>query len=134
MNLILVRGVSGSGKTTFTSHLNGYKLSTDDHFYVDGVYTFDPDKLPEYHEKTLNQVELLMKNWEDFYHDTNNSNIIVHNTFTEDWEMKPYLHLADKYGFKSFTIIVENRHDSKSIHNVPDKVIKAQKERFSVKL
>ena len=134
MNLILVRGVSGSGKTTFTSHLNGYILSTDDHFYVDGVYTFNPDKLSEYHQKTINQVEKLMKNWEDFYHDTDNSNIVVHNTFTQEWEMEPYLDLADKYGFKIFTIIVEKRHKNDSKHNVPFEIIKKQRARFSVKL
>ena len=48
--------------------------------------------------------------------------------------MKPYFDLAEKYGYNVYTIIVENRHKSKSIHNVPDYVIKAQRDRFEIVL
>ena len=60
--------------------------------------------------------------------------IVDHNTFTEEWEMQPYFDLAKEYDYRVTTLIVENRHNSKSIHNVPDEVIKRQKERFNIKL
>jgi hypothetical protein len=60
--------------------------------------------------------------------------LVVHNTFTEEWEMKPYYELANQYGYKVTTIIMENRHNSDSIHNVPNDVVLAQKERFQIKL
>ncbi|MFA6042204.1 MAG: ATP-binding protein [Patescibacteria group bacterium] len=49
----IMRGVSGSGKTTVAKQLiqNGGTIhATDNYFMVEGVYTFDPAKLSEYHE------------------------------------------------------------------------------------
>ena len=48
---MLVRGISGSGKTTFVEEFIDVSLSiaTDDFFVLDGMYTFDPSYLAEYH-------------------------------------------------------------------------------------
>ncbi len=62
------------------------------------------------------------------------SKIAVANTFTQEWEMQPYIDMAKEYGFTVFTIIVENRHDGTNVHNVPDEVIDKMKERFEIKL
>ena len=62
------------------------------------------------------------------------TNIVVHNTFTENWEIKPYQELAEKYGYNFYTIIIENRHGTKSIHDVPEHVISSQKDRFDIVL
>ena len=48
--------------------------------------------------------------------------------------MKPYKELADNYGYNFYTIIVENRHGSNSIHDVPDHIISKQRDRFEVVL
>ena len=42
--------------------------------------------------------------------------IVVSNTFTMEWEMEPYYELAKKYGYKVFSIIVENRHEIGRAH------------------
>lgn len=42
-----------------------------------------------------------------------NETIVVSNTFTQEWEMIPYFEMANKYGYMVFSIIVENRCDSK---------------------
>ncbi len=131
-NLVLVRGISGSGKTTFVEEFIDVSLSiaTDDFFTLDGVYTFNPSYLSEYHQRCIDSVESEMEcPSTEIY-----CNIVVHNTFTEEWEMQPYFDLAEKYGYNVYTIIVENRHKSKSIHNVPDYVIKAQRDRFEIVL
>jgi len=60
--------------------------------------------------------------------------IVVHNTFTADWEMDAYFDLARKHGYAIHTIIVENRHGSKNVHDVPQDSIKDQIKRFSVTL
>ena len=60
--------------------------------------------------------------------------IAVSNTFTQEWEMKPYFELAKKYGYKIFTVIVENRHGGKNIHGVPDDKLEIMKNRFEFKL
>ena len=142
-NLILVRGVSGAGKSTigelFANHSQCKILSTDDLFYVDGEYVFDPSKLGEYHKEIIDKVEVLMDDYARMIKDTDYSwlpvdTIVVCNTFTELWEMEPYLDLAKKYDWRVHTKIVENRHKSESIHNVPPMTVQAQRTRFEVRL
>jgi hypothetical protein len=58
--------------------------------------------------------------------------IVVSNTFTLEWEMKPYFELAKVYGYKVFTIIVENRHNGKNVHEVPEDKIQMMKDRFEI--
>jgi len=139
--LVLVRGLPGSGKTTLAEMLQSYQdaimFSTDDLFMVDREYKFDASKLPEYHKKNIEKVEEKMEmvermkggDW-DCMLDT----IIVHNTFTEEWEMNPYYHLAEKYDWAVISLIVENRHEGKSTHDVPDVAIENMRSRFEIKL
>jgi hypothetical protein len=61
-------------------------------------------------------------------------NIVVSNTFTQEWEMKFYRIIAKKYGYKVYTIIVENRHGGKNEHGVPEEKIEQMKNRFEIKL
>ena len=142
-NLILVRGVSGAGKSTigemFDDGATTRILSTDDLFYVDGEYKFDPSKLAEYHQAIIDKVESIMVeyDWKIMDHDYSwfpIDRIVVCNTFTQMWEMEPYFNLAKKHDWCIHTIIVENRHGSDSIHDVPADVIKSQRERFEVTL
>jgi hypothetical protein len=58
----------------------------------------------------------------------------VSNTFTQEWEMQPYYDLAKEYGYMVFSIIVENRHGGKNVHNVPEDKINQMRDRFQVKL
>jgi hypothetical protein len=48
--------------------------------------------------------------------------------------MEPYFELAKKYGYKVFTLIVENRHGGTNEHNVPEDKIEQMKNRFEYKL
>jgi hypothetical protein len=60
--------------------------------------------------------------------------IAVSNTFTQEWEMEPYNKLAEKYGYKVFSVIVENRHGGVNTHGVPEDKLEIMKNRFEVKL
>ena len=60
--------------------------------------------------------------------------IVVSNTFTQEWEMEYYFNIAKEFGYKVFTIIVENRHGGKNVHNVPDNIIDSMKNRFEFNL
>jgi len=132
-NLILVRGVSGSGKTTVANLFsNALVFSTDDYWELGGNgYQFDASKLGIAHKWNKNRVEESMKYFDG---NNNNVNIVVHNTFTTEWEMKPYVAMAEKYGYRVHTIIVENRHNSQNVHGVPQETLDKQKNRFSIKL
>tara|TARA_Y100000296_G_scaffold80929_1_gene107130 strand:- start:516 stop:923 length:408 start_codon:yes stop_codon:yes gene_type:complete len=132
-NIILLRGVSGSGKSTVAKLIGiGMRtVSTDDFFTnKEGDYEFNPNNLKENHKKCQLAVEMMMEE----YDHVDNDIIIVHNTFTEIWEMDTYYILAKKYGYTVHTLIVENRHKSKSIHNIPEETIEAQSKRFHVSL
>jgi hypothetical protein len=60
--------------------------------------------------------------------------IIVSNTFTQEWEMKSYYELAEKYGYRVHSVIVENRHGGVNEHGVPEDKLEVMKNRFEVKL
>lgn len=132
--LILLRGIPGSGKTSFAKTIwSDYVIVEADKFFEkDGEYKFDPTKLKDAHQWCKDTVEQFMKDNElnhQFYPE-----IVVSNTFTQEWEMQPYIDLAEKYGYKVFSLIVENRHGNKSVHNVPDETIKKMIDRFEIKL
>lgn len=149
-NLILVRGLPGSGKTTLARFLESNLrpeimtlcFAADDYFYDNNDnYVFDMTKLGAAHAKCLSKTEAAMANAErfeeimkrakqEFYGTT----VIVHNTFTTAKEMKPYKELAEKYKFRLTSLIVENAHGNPSVHNVPDETMVRMMERFKVQL
>lgn len=134
-HLYIVRGLPGSGKSTFAKTLVGSDFlvcEADKYFMVDGEYKFDATKLKEAHESCRNMVETYMK--DSLANDQFYRQIAVSNTFTQEWEMQPYFDLAEKYGYTVFTVIVENRHGGKNIHGVPQEALDRMKNRFEVKL
>ena len=60
--------------------------------------------------------------------------LIVSNTFTQQWEMKPYFDLAEQNGYRVYSLIVENRHGGVNEHGVPDEKLEQMENRFEVKL
>lgn len=130
-DLILIRGVSGSGKSTF-AHVIAKSIcnviSADDYFInaKTGKYEFDKSKLNKAHTYCQKKTEKNMVRGDDM--------IIVANTFTREWEMKPYYDLAKKYNYRVFSIIVENRHGETNKHGVSDDYIQIMRNRFEVKL
>jgi predicted kinase len=133
--LFLVRGLPGSGKSTFATHIwNEYAVCEADKFFYDkeGNYNFDPSKIKDAHAWCKNEVETRMKDHQinqQFYPE-----IAVSNTFTQEWEMKDYYDLAEKYGYKVVSLIVENRHGGKNVHGVPEDKLEIMKNRFEIKL
>jgi 2',3'-cyclic-nucleotide 3'-phosphodiesterase/NEDD4-binding protein 2 len=133
--LFLVRGLPGSGKTTFATAIwNDYAVCEADKFFYDkeGNYNFDPTKLKEAHAWCKNDVESKMiehQNNQQYYPE-----IAVSNTFTQEWEMEDYFKLAEKYGYKVVSLIIENRHGSENVHGVPEEKLQIMKNRFEIKL
>ena len=127
--LFLLRGLPGSGKTTLANQLGGSLVEADRYFMVYGDYKFDASKLKEAHAWCREQVQ----NWME----TNGRGfdvprIVVSNTFTQEWEMKPYYDLAKEHGYMVFSLIVENRHGGQNVHNVPEDKIEQMRKRFEV--
>lgn len=129
--LFIVRGLPGSGKSTFAKTLGGTHFETDNFFMVDGEYKFDVTKLKVAHEWCQNSVNtaMILNITTDL-----NSTIVVSNTFTQEWEMKPYFDMAETYGYRVFSLIVENRHGGINQHGVPQDKLEIMKNRFETKL
>lgn len=129
--LILLRGLPGSGKTTLAKLLVGdkdYCHKEADTYFVDreGNYNFNPSKIKDAHAWCKSEIEFAMKN--------EHSPVVVSNTFTQEWEMEAYYELAKTYGYQVSSIIVENRHGGKNIHNCPEDKVEIMKKRFEIKL
>ena len=129
--LILVRGCPGSGKSTFAKLLGGTHLEADMYFMKDDVYNFDVTRLKDAHQWCQNSVETVMKGWGSVL---SANKVIVSNTFTQEWEMKPYYELAEKYGYKVYSLICENRHNGVNEHGVPEDKLELMRKRFEISL
>lgn len=133
-DIVLLRGIPGSGKSTLgdvilqTTQSNNQDVLSADNFFNDdkGNYNFDVTKLKEAHNWCQQKCAERMK--------LEFSKIVVANTFTQEWEMAPYFEMADRYKYRIHTVIVENRHDGKNIHEVPEDKLEIMKNRFEIKL
>lgn len=126
--LFLLRGLPGSGKSTLAKSLGGEHYEADMYFVrgLNDVYQFDASKLKDAHEWCQMIVESSMI--------LNKERIVVSNTFTQGWEMEVYYKLAEKYGYKVYSLIVENRHGGVNEHGVPADKLEQMKTRFKIKL
>lgn len=124
--LFLLRGLPGSGKTTLAKSIGGMHIEADNYFMDGDEYKFDASKLKEAHAWCQNVVKVWILN--------SVPKITVSNTFTMEWEMQPYFDLAEKYGYKVFSLIVENRHSGINSHGVPEEKLVQMKKRFEIRL
>ncbi len=112
--LILVRGLPGSGKSTFARELSGagYKHVEADMFHIDpvtGKYDFIPQHVRAAHEWCQAVTRMTL---------ADGVNVVVSNTFTQLWEMEPYFRM----GAERVTIVECTGHYG-NVHGVPaDKV------------
>ena len=131
--LMLIRGLPGSGKSTFAEMVDGRSFAADDFFYdEDGCYDFKPSMLQEAHQECLKAVTRAVtggSNW--------NRIVMVHNTFSQRWEMEPYLALVRNRD--EWQVIVADLYDAeltdeelyhRNVHDVPLEVIQKMRGRW----
>lgn len=128
--LILIRGASGSGKSdlaeTFRPLTNAIFAADDFFTDEDGNYNFDATMVRSAHSLCrANVCDSMIEDQEL---------IVVHNTFTREWEMKEYFDMADFYSYRVVTMIVENRHMSNNVHGVPEPTVKRQRMNIAANL
>lgn len=121
--LIIIRGIPGSGKSTFAKQLmkhypkNEIEHFESDQFFMDnGVYKFDFQKLPTAHLVCLRNTQDAL---------LNDKTVIVSNTFTTRKEMKPYLKFAEENNIE--TIIYRCTGNYQNQHGVPVETLEKMK-------
>jgi len=131
-NLYLLRGLPGAGKSTLANQIGGTHFEADMYFINEnGEYIFNGADIKKAHAWCQSEVHTAMI----LNHTTgDNEKIVVSNTFTQGWEMEPYYKLAESYGYRVFSIIVENRHGGENQHGVPEDKIEAMRVRFEFRL
>ena len=114
MEIILVRGLPGSGKSTFANrvikdHGKHILCEADDYFMIDGIYKFDPKELKYAHRMCQIKARMALHHGKD---------VIVSNTFVKKWEMQVYYKLAEEFEAEVFVLVKKGNY--KNIHGVPD--------------
>lgn len=123
--LLIIRGLPGSGKSTFAKGMierNVYDVMFEaDDFFTDasGNYQYDASKIKDAHKQCFANVEQALKD---------GKRVIVSNTFTRLWEMEPYVNLAKQMGLS--VSITTCTGDFGNVHNVSDDMIQRMKDRF----
>lgn len=107
-------------------------FEADKFFMKKGQYKFDGSKLKAAHGWCKRKVHTRML--PNLINSIFYRNIVISNTFTQEWEMTFYINLAKKYGYRVHTIIVENRHGGKNQHGVPEEKIEEMRNRFQIKI
>lgn len=98
MHVIIMSGVSGSGKSTYVhEHFpDAMVCSADHHFMKNGEYNFNPSLLGEAHKMCIQRFTMGLIDPENPYTDT----IVVDNTNTTSEEIAPYYALGSTFAEK----------------------------------
>lgn len=128
--LILIRGLPGSGKTTLANEIQGCRrdiaipsadgfFSKYDYIKLTWEYNFQKQLLKYAHMQCVGCAAY------ELYH---GNSVIVHNTFSCNWEMEEYFELAKTLNIP--IMIIQCMGQFKSIHNVPHDVIARMQSRW----
>lgn len=127
--LVIMRGVPGSGKSTYAKkeYFSYEILSTDDYFIKDGVYQFNKDDIGKAHQWNKDRCAAAMGL---------DCHIVIDNTNTRFWEFQWYIDMGiyNDYDINivSFIPSIDNLdlYSSRNIHKVPKDIIEIMINRF----
>lgn len=128
--LIVLRGISGSGKSTFTNMVkksfpNLVHCSADFYFEGPGGYKFDASKLSEAHGQCFRTAIHAMIE--------RASMVVVDNTNTTLIELAPYVQAGKAFGYNvqiAQMICSPEQASQRNVHGVPSYSVNQQYSRF----
>jgi hypothetical protein len=119
--LVLVRGLPGSGKTTLAKGMVGFKHFEADQYFTsdEGEFLFDPKEIRNAHQWCQEStVEALVQGFD----------VVVSNTFTQLWEMEFYKEYAKEYGIH--LAVITAKGEFPNTHGVPTEKIQQMQDRW----
>lgn len=119
--LTLIRGLPGSGKSTYASAVQGLHFEADQFFEdLHGNYEYDINLIAVAHDWCFSNTVRALRCGYD---------CIVSNTFTKMWELDRYLDIPRKLPDVKLSVI-EMKTQYKNIHGVPDDKLKQMAARW----
>ena len=116
--LYLIRGVPGSGKTTYAKTL-GIKDHYEADMWFDANGGYNSDNIALAHEwcqlRTMEAMEA-------------GRPCVVSNTFIRLWEMEYYKAVAERLGYEVREVVM--RGEWQNVHGVPEDKVRQMRERF----
>lgn len=119
--LKIIRGLPGSGKSTLAKTFKMPHYEADMFFMEDGEYKFDYGKIKQAHQWCQDQVRK---------HLSEGQSVVVSNTFVKEWEMQPYIDMANEFGHE--IEIITTKGNWPNVHGVPQEVIDRMRENWEV--
>ena len=128
--LYAIRGLPGSGKSTFARKLVLCVHDADAYHICKNtnVYQWDPANVPAAHADCQQRVEAAL-NLKDF-------SVAVANTFTQRWELEPYIKIAERTRSQFVVVslfdggLTDEELAARNIHGVPVETIARMRDRF----
>lgn len=119
--LVLIRGLPGSGKSTMARSMSTHAHYEADMYFTDasGVYRYDAGRIKDAHEWCQRQT---------FNALANGKSVVVSNTFTRRFEMAPYFKMAKTLGID--IRVIEARGNWPNVHGVPADVVDRMRKRW----
>jgi predicted kinase len=124
--IYLIRGLPGAGKSTISKRLAPVVCEADQYFMVEGEYRFDVNGLAAAH------ADCQARTAAEIAH----GDVAVANTFTQAWEMAPYVKIAREADAR---IVVVDVYDggcdnatlaNRNAHGVPEEAIARMRDRY----
>jgi hypothetical protein len=118
--VLVLRAVSGAGKSTFTSNVmkaaggGGVSVSADNFFMVDGNYVFIPSLLGEAHNACVRDFARHVMGGSPL--------VIVDNTSTSNIEAAVYQSLGAAHGYRVIHVVIDVDPvvaAGRNVHRVP---------------
>ena len=122
MELVLIRGLPGSGKSTIARAMNDHEHYEADMFFErSGEYCYDVSKIKDAHEWCQSETFKAL---------ANGKSVVVSNTFTRHFEMEPYLTMAKTFGIEPN--IIEATGNWPNVHGVPAEIVEKMRQRWEM--
>jgi predicted kinase len=119
MILYIIRGLPGSGKSTYAKKIGCFHVEADMYYLKDKKYDFDISKAQLAHNWCQETAWAAMENGID---------VCVSNTFSQKIEIQPYSDFTAKTGHKIKIISLTEKYGS--VHKVPETTIQNMIDRW----